>query len=147
MSSQTPHDYIQTINAIVGDDVTDGEIKIKLNWADRVEAKAALNRIRLMQTELRTLRQQLVSDASSIRSDVDSKRTAVGKSLGARFAAGFLGRHDTGNEHPSTRDDLSRQEIAAVEPYEDVKRLIDAIMSALDQTKGKIDGAYTNERK
>jgi hypothetical protein len=78
MSLPTPQDYIQTINAIVGDDVTDGEIRIKLNWADRVEAKAALNRIRLMQTELRTLRQQLVSDTSSIGSDFDSKRTPVG---------------------------------------------------------------------
>jgi hypothetical protein len=134
-----PTEYVQRINAIVGDDVTDGDIKLNLSWTDRREAKAALARVRHLQAELRFLKQQVAADAAVIRSEFTSRRTAVGKSLGNIVAGSIFGRRNVGRGNALQRDTLRRQQFTALEPYEHVKRLIDAVVHALNEAKSRIE--------
>lgn len=139
MSLTSPQEYVQRINTIVGDDVTDGDIKLNLSWTDRREAKTALGRVRHLQAELRLLKQQVSADAAAIRSEFTSKRTAVGKSLGVIAAGAFFGRRNVGRATALQRDMLRREQLTALEPYEHVKRLIDAVVHALNEAKHRIE--------
>jgi hypothetical protein len=136
--SPTPAEFLQRINEIIGDTVADGAISVNLTWGNRAEAKAALTRIRQMQIELRVLKQQVSVVETTIRSDFTTKRTAVGKSIGAGIAAGLFGRHNMGRVNAVTRANLRRDQIAALEPYAKIKRVIDALVQTLNEAKGRI---------
>jgi GYF domain 2 len=135
----SPEDLIAKIGEIVGDDVSDGKIDFKYSWDSYEQAKALLLRIRTVQKELRLLRRQISATISSTKSDFSGARISVGKGVGSSIAAGFFGRKAVGRINASRRDDLRRAQIKTVAPYENVKRIIDQIITKLDEVKGKID--------
>jgi hypothetical protein len=92
-----------------------------------------------MQAELRFLKQQIAADMASIRSDFTSKRTAVGKTLPHIAAGVFFGRRNVGRVNAVQRDSLRREQFNALEPYEKVKRLIDAVVHTLNEAKARIE--------
>jgi hypothetical protein len=135
----TPQEYLHKIGLIVGDDISDGEVNLHLSWNNYSEAKALLTRIRTIQKEMRLLKKDVSATISAIKSEFTTARTNVGKSFGAGLAAGLFGRRTMGRVNSAQRDDLRRNQINAVEPYERVKRIIDNILHQLDTIKGQIE--------
>jgi hypothetical protein len=151
MPPTSPQEYLQRINTIMGVNAimsvadTDSDIRMTLDirmdvrWSDRREAQAVIARLRQMQTELRFLKQQVGADASAIRSEFTSRRTAVGKSVPNIVAGVIFGRRNVGRGTALQRDILRRGQLDALAPYEKVKRVIDAVVHALNEAKGRIE--------
>jgi len=135
----SPEDLIAKIGEIVGDNVSDGKIDFKYSWDSYEQAKALLVRIRIVQKELRLLKQQVGATISSTKSDFSSARISVGKGVGSSIAASFFGRKKVGRINATRRDDLRRAQIKTVAPYEKVKQIIDQIITKLDEVKGRIE--------
>ncbi len=135
----TPQEYFQRVGQIVGDDISDGEVNLHLDWKNYSEAQALLTRIRTIQKEMRLLKKEVNATISVIKSEFATARTSVGTSFGEGLAAGLFGRRTMGRVNAARRDDLRRNQIAAVEPYDRVKRIIDQILHQLDTCKGRIE--------
>lgn len=135
----TPQEYLQRIGLIVGDDISDGEVNLHLAWNNYTEAKALLTHIRTIQKEMRLLKKDVSATVSAIKSEFTTARTEVGKSIGAGLAGAFFGRRTVGRVNSARRDDLRRNQINTVEPYDRVKRIIDHILHQLDTVKGQIE--------
>ena len=54
---------------------------------------------------------------------------------------GLFGRRTMGKVHAMSRDGLREQQIAATQPYENVRQIIDAVMKGLDDTKAQIESS------
>jgi hypothetical protein len=108
---------------------------------DRLEGKAILARLRQMQAELRQLKQEVAAHATSIRSDFTSKRTAVGKTVGPLVAGMIVGRRAVGGVNAINRDKLRLDQERATAPYENLKRVIDDVISALNRAKAGIENS------
>jgi hypothetical protein len=137
----SPDEYMKQVNEIVGDDVTDGDVRLKIRWTNREEAKRALAQVRRMQTELRRLKQSISADEAALRSEFTTRRAQIGKSFGAGLAAGLLGRKRMGGINAVRRDGLRQEQLSATDPYRRVKRLVDAVIQALNDIKGKIENS------
>ena len=57
----TPQEYLEQIERIVGDDLSDGEVNLRLTWNDYTEGKAHIDNIREMQRHLRLLKKDLAA--------------------------------------------------------------------------------------
>lgn len=134
-------EFLDKISQIVGDDISDGDIKLNLRWENREEGKQVLAHIRAMQAELRQLKKEVAFEASSIRSAYTSKRTAVGKSFTAGLAGAFFGRRTVGAFNAARRDDFRCEQLAAVEPYERVKGIIDEVIHRLNEVKARVESS------
>jgi hypothetical protein len=135
----TPQEYLEQIERIVGDDLSDGEINLRLTWNDYTEGKAHIDNIRAMQRHLRQLKKEVTAEVSGLKSHFIGQKASVGTSIGAGLAGLFLGRRTVGRFNAANREDLRRAQIQSVAPYEDVKRTIDQILHFLDGCKSQIE--------
>jgi hypothetical protein len=92
-----------------------------------------------MQKQLRILKRDVGAVVSALKSEFITARTSVGKTLGSGVAGAFFGRRAVGRINAARRDDLRREQLNAVAPYENVKRIIDEIVCQLDTIKGNIE--------
>src|SRR5439155_24732783 len=74
-------------------------------------------------------------------------RMKVGKTVASGLAAGFFGRRTVGRFNSAQRDNLRRNQIGAVAPYEKLKQIINSTISKIDQVKSQIELSpeYTQE--
>ena len=135
----TPQEYLDRVGLIVGGDISDREVNLQFSWNDYSEAKALLIRLRSIQKELRLLKMEVSATVSSVKSEFTTARTSVGKSFGATLAAGFFGRRTMGLVNAAQREDLRRNKIDSLEPYEGVKRIIEQILHQLETIKVQIE--------
>lgn len=135
----SPQDFINRIGQIVGDDISDGEINLRLSWTNYSDGKALLVRMRGMQKELRLLKKEVGAVIAGIKSEHITARTSVGTGLGTGLFGAFFGRKAAGKMNAARRDDLRRSQISAVAPYERVKEIIDQVLHQLDASKGKVE--------
>ncbi len=129
--------FIARINHIVGTNAQQGS-PANLG-SGRGEGRAQLLQIRLMQKQLRLLKQELSAAISAIKSEFTTARARIGKGFGAGLVAGFFGRKTMGKANAFERDRLRREQIQAVGPYEHAKKEIDRLLAYFDQVKGHIE--------
>lgn len=135
----TPQEFLQRIGLIVGDNVSDGEVNLHLSWSNYSEARALLTRIRTVQREMRLLKKDVSATISAVRSEYSTARIKVGKSVGSGIASALFGARSVGRYNSARRDDLRRSQLRAIEPYDNVKRIVDQILHQLDVAKGRIE--------
>lgn len=143
----TPQEYFQEIERIVGDDLSDGEVNLRLTWNNYAEGKAHIDRIRDMQRRLRVLKKGAGAEVSGMKSDFMIQKASVGASLGAGLAGFYLGRRTVGKFNAATRDDLRRKQVQSVAPYENVKRSIDQITYRMDGKSFQFLASNQNEER
>lgn len=131
--------YLARINQIVGCDVSSSSAKLHFTWNSYDEGRALIQRLRIMQKELRLLKQEINAAVSAINSEFTTARTKLGKSFGAGLAAGFFGRKTMGRVNASQRDSLRRGQMQMVSPYRNLKGAIDGLLATLDSIKGQVE--------
>ena len=135
----SPEDFLQKISAIVGQDISSGQITMRVSWNDPAEARSLLLRLRTMQKQLRLLKRDASAMISSVKSEYATARMRVGKTFASGLAAGFFGRRTVGHFNSAQRDSLRRSQVSAVAPFERVKGIIDSLLYQLDTVKGQIE--------
>src|SRR2546430_2259076 len=114
----TPDDFLRKLSEIVQLDVTDPQATLHFHWENREQGKAALQRLRTIQKELRFLKQEVNASEAALKSEYTTARMKVGKTVASGLAAGFFGRRTVGRFNSAQRDNLRRNQIGAVAPYE-----------------------------
>jgi hypothetical protein len=137
----TSQEFLSEIARIVGDDLSDGEVNLRLSWNDYHEGKAHIDRMRAMQRDLRVLKKDVSAEISNLKSHFITQKASVGTSLGAGLAGLLIGRRTVGKFNTANREDLRRSQINSVAPYESVKRTIDQILHMLDGCKAQVEAS------
>ena len=130
-------DYEQRVWTIVGA-MAQGR-QIHLQWNTAVEARLHKTRITQIQKELRLVKKDISLTKKAVNASYASERTKVGKGFGAGVATGLFGKKAVGRSNAAIRDNLRRNQLNAIAPYEGVSRLIDDILLQLDQLKLQLD--------
>lgn len=130
-------EYEKKVWAILGT-ISKGK-EIQLQWETTGEAKLHKARITQIQKELRLVKKDITLTKKTINSLYATEKTKVGKGFGAGISAGLFGKKTAGKMNAATRDNLRRNQLKAIAPYEDVNRMIDNAIVQLDQLKLQLD--------
>ncbi len=140
MASAAEH-YAQ-VKAIVGMPADADEVVLRLTWEDPEGARREMGRLRNMQKELLLAKKNIQVDITSLRSEYLGRKAKVGApSLSQGLMRGLLGARSTGKINTLNREAIRQQQFAAVQPYEEVKRIIDRLLLQIDQAKLQLDEA------
>ncbi len=133
-------DILAKIESILGARIAeDGTLNIHYDYSCYTEARNVLHQVRSNQKELRALKREINQICKEIRAEYASKRTMVGKGVGAGLATAFLGRKTVGGFNSIKRDGLRDEKDAALVPYENLKLTIDNIIHQLDDVKHNVE--------
>lgn len=102
----TPDDFLKRLSQIVQHDVTDPNATLRLHWENREQGRSALQRLRVIQKELRFLKQEVTAAEAAVKSDYTTERMKVGKTIASGLAAGFFGRRTVRRFNSARRDSL-----------------------------------------
>lgn len=140
--------YRQKLWSILGAEPSiNGEVSIAFEFNDHAEAKNGLQLARNMQRDLRALKRDVNQTCKEIRAEFTTKRTSVGKSLGAGLASALIGRRTIGGLNAARRDDLRRTQHDTILPYQDLKLMIDDFVYKLDKMKHRIQTSRLYQEK
>ncbi|MBM3133995.1 MAG: hypothetical protein FJZ89_01635 [Chloroflexi bacterium] len=132
-------DYANRVSAIIGPMAKGEAMSQQWRWSTAAEAKLSKAKITQMQKELRLVKKDIALTKKAINAAYTTERTKVGKGFGAGFAAGLLGKKAVGRANAAVRDNVRRNQLKAIAPYDDVSRVIDSILVQLDQLKLQLD--------
>jgi len=124
---------------IVGDTKPDSEISLNLRWTDYSSARALITEIRRMQKEIRLVKREVSAEQAAVRSEFVTGKATVGHGVGSALGGMIFGRKAMGSINAGRRDDIRRAQFAAMQPYDQLKRLIDGLLARLDQAKVQIE--------
>lgn len=134
----TPQDYIRKIESTLGSPLVNGQVKVRFQYDTLIEARDQMARIRTFQRGLRLLKKDVGFTIKQVRASYTGQRAEVGTGLGSDLVAGFFGRKTSGRMNAANREDLRRQQLAAVEPYQTISRFIDEFLMRLDTSKNNL---------
>lgn len=137
MSDLTP--YFRALEHVVGDQTPDDKITFNFHWDDYESGKRLIANIRDMQKQIRLLKKQLSAEMSEVRSHMTTNRTAIGKGVGTALGGMIFGRKAMGSMNAARRDDARVAQHRAMQPYEDLKNLMDQVLAKLESTKSHIE--------
>jgi hypothetical protein len=104
------------------------------------DAKLHLKRIRLSQKQLRQIKKEVNHSIKVIRSSFTAQKAEVGKpTFKSGFLGGLIGKKKLGKMNALQKENLRRQQNAALSPYEHVVLLIDQSLLILDDLKLQLD--------
>jgi hypothetical protein len=92
-----------------------------------------------MQKEIRLLKKQLSSEMSEIRSHMTTVKTAIGKGVGSALGGMVFGRKAVGAMNAARRDDARVAQHRMLQPYENMKNLMDQVLFKLETIKAQIE--------
>jgi hypothetical protein len=133
------NEYQNRVAQILGSHFSFGKLSLKFTWETPAEAKAQLNKIHLMQKELRLVKKDISITMKAIRSTFVAKKTEVGKGFGAGVMTGLFGKKAAGRSNAIEKENLRRRQVAELSPYEAVARTIDDVLVQLDKAKIQIE--------
>lgn len=131
----SPSYFKGRLESILGVAVRRNKAKLGFEWSTSSEAKGLIRRLRRMQAELRFLKRDLGHRMSIVRAEFARRSAAIGTGFGTGLMIGFFGRKTSGKYNALKRDDLRRQRIRELEPYENVARLIDRAIFEIGTVK------------
>lgn len=139
-------DYQSQIEQILGSRFRSGKIELQFIWNSPEEARQHLIEIRHMQKQLRLVKKDLNATMKVVRANFAAKRAQVGTGLGTGIMAGILGKKTVGKMNVIIkRENLRREQINALAPYEGVSRTIDEILVQLDRVKIQLEASLATE--
>lgn len=138
-------DYEKHVREAVGA-ITQGDT-IHLQWNSIPQARLHKSQIAQVQKQLRLIKKDIGLEKKAINASYTTEKTRVGKGFGAGLAAGLFGKKNTGKVNASMRDNIRRQQLQAIAPYEAVNRMIDNLLLQLDQVKIQIDSWIVENQK
>ncbi len=133
------NDYQNRVAQILGGHFSFGKLSLSFTWDTPAEAKTQLNKIRLMQKELRLVKKDINTTMKAIRSAFVAKKAEVGKGLSAGLMTGLFGKKTAGKANATEKENLRRRQVAEISPYEAVARTIDSALIQLDKAKLQIE--------
>ena len=133
------NEYQRRTEEILGSKISSGALSLKFSWETPDEAKTLLKKILLMQKELRLVKKDISATTKEIRSTFTAKKAEVGTGIGAGLMAGLLGKKTAGKSNAIDKENLRRQQVAQISPYEAIAGTIDNILIQHDKAKLQIE--------
>ncbi|MEJ5240073.1 MAG: hypothetical protein WHS87_02635 [Anaerolineales bacterium] len=137
----TAKEYLSRIEEILGKHFVSRKMHLQFTWNTPEEAKQHLAQIRLMQKQLRLVKKELNATIKMIRSNFAARKAQVGTGFGSGLMAGLAGKRTVGKMNVVARENLRREQMKALSPYESVSRTIDEILVQLDRIKIQIESS------
>lgn len=131
----TPQDYVTRIEGVLGSPLINGEARVHFHYDTLAEVRQQMARVRTLQRNLRLVKKDVGFTIKQVRSSYTAQRAEVGTGLGSGLVAGFFGRKAAGRMNAANREDLRRQRLGAIAPYEKVSRFIDELLMQFDTGK------------
>ncbi len=132
-------EYEKQVWNVMGE-LTNKNKELKLRWETIHEAKHHKARITQVQKQLRLIKKEIGVTKKTINAAHASESTKVGKGIKAGLAAGFFGKKNMGKVNAVQRDNIRRNKLNMIQPYDNVIHLIDNILVQLDGIKLELDG-------
>jgi hypothetical protein len=135
----TAKEYITKIESILGVKMHNNAFELSFSFDTEEEGKLLLRRITMMKKEMGIVKKELNNTMKNIRSEYTAKKAEVGTSFGAGLAAGLFGKKFVGKNNAIQKENLRRQQVNAISPYEVVLNLVDKLLIKLDDLKIQIE--------
>jgi len=133
----TPKKYVKQIEDILKAAAKEGEKRPEFQWKSTTSARKNLKIIKGLQDELRGVKQQIHDEIDKARADFAQKKTVASRGTNLSGRGGFLMKKGTMSN--MRLEDIRRQELASLFPFESVARRVDEEITALDKVKNEID--------
>jgi DNA-binding transcriptional regulator GbsR (MarR family) len=132
-----PKKYIKLMEDILKAAAAEGEKRPVFEWKSVTAAKKHEKVINGLLEELRKLRLQIHDEIDKLRADFSEKKTAASRGTNLSGRGGFMMKKGTMSN--MRLEDIRRQELASLFPYESAQRRIDEEITQLDRTKTEIE--------
>jgi len=116
---------------------TEGEKRPVFQWKSATAAKKTEKTVRELTDGLRKLRQELHDEIEKMRADFAEKKTTASRGTNLSGRGGFMMKKGTMSN--MRLEDLRRQELASLFPYESAQRRIDEEITTLDKVKLELE--------
>ena len=141
---RSAEEHLTSIKRILGMPADANELSVEIKLQDAQRAKLEVARLRTLQKELRLAKKDVQADLAYVRSAFVGQRVRVGApSVTQGIMRGLLGARRVGSMNTLNRQAIKQQQLAVVEPYERVKRMIDHVLLQIDQLKLEIERRLT----
>ena len=132
-----PKKYIKQMEDILKAAAAEGEKRPVFQWKSATAAKKTEKTVRELTDGLRKLRQELHDEIEKMRADFAEKKTTASRGTNLSGRGGFMMKKGTMSN--MRLEDLRRQELASLFPYEGAQRRIDEEITVLDKVKIELD--------
>ena len=133
----TPKKYVKKIEDILKAAAREGEKRPEFQWKSTTAARKNLKIIKGLQGELRAVKQEIHDEIDKARGDFAQRKTAASRGTNLSGRGGFLMKKGTMSN--MRLEDIRRQELASLFPFESVARRVDEEITGLDKVKIEID--------
>lgn len=134
--------YLERLRAIDGITIVQkgNDFRVSVTWEGE-DPKASLKQLRLIQTQLRMLKKEVVANAKAVSQEY--REAVTGQTYrpglgGALLGAGYRGARR--RNAAATKAKLAKSRAQDLAPYERVKEIIDKMLLSLDLEKAKHGG-------
>jgi DNA-binding transcriptional regulator GbsR (MarR family) len=132
-----PKKYIKQMEDILKAAAAEGEKRPAFQWKSATAAKKTEKTVRELLDEIRKLRQQLHDEIEKMRADFAEKKTNASRGTNLSGRGGFMMKKGTMSN--MRLEDIRRQELASLFPYEGAQRRIDEEIAKLDKVKTELE--------
>ncbi|GEM_PF-4129611 len=132
-----PKKYIKQMEDILKAAAAEGEKRPVFQWKSVTAAKKTEKTVRELLDEIRKLRQQLHDEIEKMRADFAEKKTAASRGTNLSGRGGFMMKKGTMSN--MRLEDIRRQELASLFPYEAAQRRMDEEITGLDKIKLEVE--------
>jgi DNA-binding transcriptional regulator GbsR (MarR family) len=132
-----PKKYIKQMEDIFKAAAAEGEKRPVFQWKSATAAKKTEKTVRELLDEIRKLRQQLHDEIEKMRADFAEKKTNASRGTNLSGRGGFMMKKGTMSN--MRLEDIRRQELASLFPYEGAQRRIDEEIAKLDKVKTELE--------
>jgi len=129
--------YIKQMEDILKAAAAEGEKRPVFQWKSATAAKKTEKTVRELTDGLRKLRQELHDEIEKMRADFAEKKTTASRGTNLSGRGGFMMKKGTMSN--MRLEDLRRQELASLFPYESAQRRIDEEITTLDKVKLELE--------
>jgi hypothetical protein len=136
-------DYQKQVCDVLQAKIRKGEIKLKFRWESVPEAKATLAEIRQKQKRLRLIKKDVNAELRAIRARYSQKAGGVSPGV---ISSLVLGKGTAKSLAASKRRNIRADRDRELQPYEEVKRIIDNALVELDEAKYRISAWLDQNR-
>ncbi len=132
-----PKKYVKQIEEILKAAAGEGKKRPEFVWKSTTAARKNLKVIKGLVDELRGVKQQIHDEIDKMRADFAQKKTTASRGTNLSGRGGFMMKKGTMSN--MRLEDIRRQEMATLFPYETVARRVDEEITTLDKVKTEID--------
>jgi uncharacterized protein YaaQ len=132
-----PKKYIKQMEEILKAAAAEGEKRPVFQWKSVTAARKNEKAVKGLLEELRMLRQQVHDEIEKLRADFTEKKMNASRGTNLSGRGGFMMKKGTMSN--MRLEDIRRQELASLFPYESAQRRMDEEITTLDKVKTEIE--------